>query len=216
MLSSILAILALITMASCGGSSENDEQTNEVDEAWIKDSLDLVQRTTPDLLLFEVHGPVKQISISYKYGKEWGTPTAYEFDQDGQFIKYDGYDPFTGKGYEGEDMFMITYSRDQQGKISEMQGYENACKYLWKENNFIGCESSCEGNGVRDTYTYDDNGFIVEVESKEFDIFTNEVYSKSSVKYTYPEIDQYGNWTLRKGGDCDVKREIVYYPIEKK
>lgn len=225
MLFGFMSFFAMMTIASCGGNSGNNEG-NEIDSvaieearikdsienAWIKDSLELVKRTTDDLTFFEVHGPVRQIIEYNKYDDiEWFKYSTCEFDQNGKFTLLDGRDPFTRE--VDEDV----YIRDNKGRISEWTAYESSHIYAWKDNRIIGYEWFNDGFYGKSTYIYDDNGLIIKLESVDLGgPIESTGNGKTITSYTYPNIDKYGNWTHRKGGNHEIKREITYYPIERK
>lgn len=70
--------------------TDSEEPVYVEDDHWEEDSLEIVNRNTPDLAFFEVHGPVKKIVLKTK-----NYTSVYEFDEEGTLKKLDGYNPFT-------------------------------------------------------------------------------------------------------------------------
>lgn len=139
----------------------------------------------PDLAFFELHGPVKKMKEDF---------LVYEFDEKGNLTKHNG---------------VFTFSRDQQGRIVKMNGYENHVTYLWDAERPVGSEAAAEGMTLSESYTYDGRGFVVKIKHT----------ADGEVSYetlTYSGLDQFGNWTKRSSegyeyGRGSATREIEYY-----
>ena len=138
-----------------------------------------------DLAFFELRGPVKQVKEDYM---------VYEFDRNGQLTKYNG---------------EFKFARDNQGRIVGMEGYENHVTYLWDSQRPTGSEAAAEGMIILESYTYDERGFVVEIEHSVDGEVSYETLS-------YPDLDKYGNWTKRSSqgyeyGRGSASRTIEYY-----
>ena len=138
-----------------------------------------------DLAFFELRGPVKQVKEDYM---------VYEFDRNGQLTKYNG---------------EFKFARDNQGRIVSMEGYENHVTYLWDSQRPTGSEAAAEGMTILESYTYDERGFVVEIEHSVDGEVSYETLS-------YPDLDKYGNWTKRSSqgyeyGRGSASRTIEYY-----
>lgn len=140
---------------------------------------------SPDLAFFELHGPVKKVQEDYM---------VYEFDQNGKLTKHSG---------------EFKFSRDPQGRIVRMEGYENHVTYLWDSQRPSGSEAAAEGMTILESYTYDERGFVVEIEHSVDGEVSYETLS-------YSDLDKYGNWTKRSSqgyeyGRGSASRTIEYY-----
>ncbi len=138
-----------------------------------------------DLAFFELRGPVKQVKEDYM---------VYEFDRNGQLTRHNG---------------EFNFARDNQGKIVSMEGYENHVTYLWDSQRPTGSEAAAEGMTILESYTYDERGFVVEIEHSVDGEVSYETLS-------YPDLDKYGNWTKRSSqgyeyGRGSASRTIEYY-----
>ena len=138
-----------------------------------------------DLAFFELRGPVKQVKEDYM---------VYEFDRNGQLTRHNG---------------EFKFARDNQGKIVSMEGYENHVTYLWDSQRPTGSEAAAEGMTILESYTYDERGFVVEIEHSVDGEVSYETLS-------YPDLDKYGNWTKRSSqgyeyGRGSASRTIEYY-----
>ncbi|MBP5326310.1 MAG: hypothetical protein J6Y98_00165 [Bacteroidales bacterium] len=141
---------------------------------------------TPDLAFFELKGPVKKVTVD--------KILTIEFDQNGNMTKHSG---------------EFSFKRDKQGRIAQMEGYENYITYKWNGDKLVGTESAAEGSMMEEVYTYDERGFVVKIKHT----------VDGDVEYetlTYSNLDNYGNWTKRtsKGyeyGRGSATRIIEYY-----
>ena len=195
----LVAVCATIVM-SCGGNSAQREQEIRDSlraDSIMKDSirreqikLDSIRqdsmwryRVTPDLALFEIHGPVKSVVyndfiFSYEVKiitfNEAGYLTSvnpYKISRDDSnrvksLIYYSG-------GY-AEDAWYFTYNSLNQATKHRNQGYEwgGTTSYKYNEDGFVSSGySSGEGEGT---------GW------------------ETSLVYKYQNLDDFGNWTSRK------------------
>ena len=138
-----------------------------------------------DLAFFELRGPVKQVKEDYM---------VYEFDRNGQLTRHNG---------------EFKFARDNQGRIVSMEGYENHVTYLWDSQRPSGSEAAAEGMTILESYTYDERGFVVEIEHSVDGEISYETLS-------YSGLDKYGNWTKRSSqgyeyGRGSASRTIEYY-----
>lgn len=161
------------------GDSPKEIATETQEEAVVSPSV------SSDLAFFELRGPVKQVKEDYM---------VYEFDRNGQLTKYNG---------------EFKFARDNQGRIVSMEGYENHVTYLWDSQRPTGSEAAAEGMTILESYTYDERGFVVEIEHSVDGEVSYETLS-------YPDLDKYGNWTKRSSqgyeyGRGSASRTIEYY-----
>lgn len=144
---------------------------------------------SPDLIFFELHGPVKRMIERY----ENNNSHTYEFDLRGNLVRLDGYDPFSVDVYSNDEEDYTRFDRDNNGRIVEKSGWEWYTAYTWK----AGYPSEASwGNEIEQgsfTIEYDKYGF------------------RSG--YYHIDTDEYGNWTYKEnyGGEI-TRRTIDYYP----
>lgn len=181
------------------------------DAQWTTDSIKMVERVTPDLAFFELHGPVKTLKCG-----TYETHT-YKFDEEGNLEKIDGYNPFTvdiySSGYENP----IRYSRNSRGQITEEQGWESQRIYTWNGEHLSRSEGGAEGYSSTISYHYDGRGFMT-YEDCNSEWYGGEECETYHISYTYIEIDHYGNWVERtavysNGRRETERRKIEYFPI---
>lgn len=211
-----IALLAF-GLASCGNRKAELEAQRIVDSLaeelmlaeahaqWVEDSLAKVNFTTYDLSFCEVHGPVKSIVYS-------GDGNRFEFSEDGQLVRLNGYNPFSADSYSDPSGSKISYIRDSQGRIAEESGLESGCTYTWDGQRLTGYEWGAESYYGITLYAYDNRGFISESKHVEGSYGDGES-NNGSFTYQYISIDDYGNWTVRKEGGSTTRRTITYYPI---
>ena len=178
----VATLVVCLIYASCHNSPKESQVVSEkenVEEATPSDV------ATPDLTFFELRGPVKKMKEDF---------IVYEFDENGNLTRHNG---------------EFSFSRDEQGRIVKINGYENHVTYLWDAGRPVGSEAAAEGMTLSESYTYDERGFVVKIKHT----------TDGEVSYetlTYSGLDPYGNWTKRSSegyeyGRGSASREIEYY-----
>ncbi|MGM9869745.1 MAG: hypothetical protein ACI30R_08995 [Sodaliphilus sp.] len=208
-------VMALAVGNSCGKKvpapiSNTDADTTvveTVDEAPAEEdnSEAIRNRVTYDLAYYELHGPVHVLK------EEYHTVT---FNEDGQIIALDGYNPFTVDVYNSSiDDPKIKFTRDSKGRIAEQEGWEFYEKYEW--NGMKLASSKWEGEGMwgKCTYSYNSDGLVTTIKASEGDV-DNPPTSTTTSHVTYIDFDEYGNWTARKADGNTERRIIKYYPAK--
>ena len=202
----IIMIITSVVLICKDQKGRNYDRSNDQpfpvtveEDSWEEDSLAIVNRRTPDLVFFELHGPVKKMEEEDR----WGSHT-YEFDQDGNLIRIDGYNPFTIDVYSGEPDKYTRYERDYNGNISKLSGWGWFNEYVWtlgrpSEIKWFG--EGQEGSIIRE-YN-DQSGFVY-----------TQVEDGYRTTYSHSNLDKYGNWRTREG-ERTTRRKIDYYPISK-
>ena len=181
----LFAVVALALCLICTSCHNSKKESEGVSEQETVEATPQPTPTTPDLAFFGLHGPVKQLKEDF---------LVYEFDEKGNLTKHNG---------------EFTFSRDQQGRIVKMNGYENHVTYLWDAERPVGSEAAAEGMMLQESYTYDERGFVVKIKHT----------ADGEVSYetlTYSGLDPHGNWTQRSSegyeyGRGSATREIEYY-----
>ena len=178
-----------LACVSCTSSVSSDSKTAGETSALADDSAETPVFLSSDLAFFGLYGPVKSVT-------EDGT-TSWEFDQNGTLTSVYG-TPASQR-----------YNRDSQGRIVEMNGYENHVKYEWDDERPVGSEAQAEGMTSKETYTYDERGFVVEIKHSDDG-------DESVESFSYPKVDKYGNWTERTSEGYEytagtTSRVIEYY-----
>lgn len=187
----LFAIMALVglTCVSCTSSnpSSTKSDTETLDSA--DNSVELTRFSSSDLAFFALYGHVKSVT-------EDGI-VSLEFDQNGTLTSVYG-SPASQR-----------YSRDNQGRIVEMNGYENHVTYTWGDERPVGSEAQAEGMTLKETYTYDERGFVAQISHSDDG-------EESIETFTYSDFDKHGNWTKRVSEGYDytagnTSRVIEYY-----
>ena len=141
-----------------------------------QDSIKRVNRVTPDLAFFNLHGPVK--TLKEEDGKTW------EFTPEGNLKTTPSNFTRDSKGY----IVMETVDSEEWHFFNEKRYF----RYNDKMQIYHIDLDGYEGGGKID-YTYDSRGLVVRDHTEyEYDELT--IYK---AKYTYTNIDKYGNWTTR-------------------
>lgn len=189
----LFSIVALIAFACVSCKSPAPADTNSVaDTSTITvadNSVETTQFQSSDLAFFGLYGHVKTVT-------EDGV-TSLEFDPEGVLTAVYG-TPASER-----------YNRDKQGRIVEMNGYENHVEYEWGDERPVGSEAQAEGMSIKESYTYDGRGFVVEIKHTDDG-------DESVERFTYPEVDKQGNWTKRTSEGYEytagtTTRVIEYY-----
>lgn len=213
-----LSIMQLVTsLSSCGPNKQElalqdslrreDSIKAEIareDSLWKIDSLQKVSLTSNDLTFFELHGPVHSMNNSL-------FEKTYVFDQDGNLVTVNGYNPFTSDGYD-----RVAYRRNNQGQIKSYTEWESGEEYKWSEGRVVSSEGGGEG-GYEDktTYSYNEDGTLKSLYVKMTSYIDPSENENYTVSYTYLEFDEYNNWTKRKSKSGTETRTITYFPILK-
>lgn len=213
----LLAVLGLAMTVSCGNSAKREQEIRDslradsiMKDSIIRAKIDSIRkdsmwryRVTPDLALFELHGPVKSVSSSEweMFSYEVNTIT---FDEVGRLTSVHPYKIFRDKsdrvnalkyitnGFE-EDAWYFTYNLQNQATKVRNQGYE------W---------------GGTTSYKYGEDGFA----SSSYSSGSGEGMSwEISVAYKYQDLDDFGNWTTRKYTRTSLETdECEEYPVPTK
>lgn len=187
----LLTIIALVGLicASCTSSVSSDSKSSDENTSLADNGSDTPRFLSSDLAFFALYGPVKSVS-------EDGI-VSLEFDQNGTLTSVYG-SPASQR-----------YSRDNQGRIVEMNGYENHVTYTWGDERPVGSEAQAEGMTSKETYTYDERGFVAQISHSDDG-------EESIETFTYSDFDKHGNWTKRVSEGYEytagnTSRVIEYY-----
>ena len=160
---------------------------------------------TKDLSAFLLHGKVK--IVTYHSGLSFSRCT---FNELGSLIKYEIGDNHNTHQYtichEGNNLLLS----DELGSWVEVYEVDD-------ENRLVKYESSSsEGFGSRYLYYYhDSNNCPLIAKSFTFDIFDNSSQEGQTIKLTYSDIDEYGNWLTKTDHNDEIleRRIIEYYSM---
>lgn len=189
-------------------------------KAAIKDSLEWVNFTTPDLRTFNLHGHVKSVTeVGNDYESYWTDRPCLSFTKSGKAIIKSKY----------------TVTRDKKGRISSIYGFNYIPKYFFeydKQGYVVEEGYGTASSGTTVDYKYDANKRIISHTSEEalkggkgsskitylaFDKYGN--WTKVRLKYVWKELDFYaeeeGKYRTEKNTEI-VTRTITYYEREKK
>lgn len=204
----LLIVLGLTATVSCGGNSaQRDQEVRDslrVDsinkdsirceelkrdslrrDSIVKDSIHQDSmwryRETPDLALFELHGPVK--SVAYK-GGFWGYfEEPFLFNESGQLISASKYKIYR----DGKGRIKTFYRNDENGE-SEIR---ITCD---SQNRAIEIVDGCDDCGSVTSIKYNKKGFAISSYGSE--LYDGEL-SDISTSYKCKNIDDFENWNSR-------------------
>lgn len=155
------------------------------------DSLEKINNPHPDLKIFDLRGPVKEVS-------DQSNCIFLSFDKNGKII----YDNDLGVYWSGID-------RDKKGRITRLERLE----YTYNNNGQV-AEVYGSGGGQESTkkYSYNANGQVIKTIEQGCGL---EGDFTTITTYTYQVFDKYGNWTKRTAkteyGSNVETRTITYY-----
>ena len=208
----LAACATLLVFSACDNNGQKQATKEDVKPT--------VQETTvttsPDLVFFDLQGPVKRCDL-------------VEFDRNGKITSVDGQDPFAlekpqrDMNDDGEVVDYCRWTRDAQGQIDSILCYEYVDEYRWHDGRVTQVLSGYEGQLWLTDREYDADGRLVK--TKQYEVVETEGPEEVNLmwvtEYTYLEFDDRGNWTRRKQTDTDqvveyvneteVSREIEYY-----
>lgn len=215
MLNLIIPILLASNLAisSHSGLSEKSDSLNSL--------------VTPDLVLFELHGPVNSVTYHTDNSSSDWTGSLIPMLYDEIRITFDGegtwdVPPMITHGKSSGDVNPLhPYERNDDGQITEYyrwtEFFAAPSKYKWENGRPVSCEwKGIDGSGT-DYYTYDDKGNLSKKLTKSF--LEGEAYTTTIIYFNY-EYDERGNWISRNwesveddyGKEYSIeKRTIQYY-----
>lgn len=216
---SLLAACAvLLVFGACGnGQQQNTKEDNK----------ETVEITTPDLVLFDLQGPVKSCEMENDF---YLFPCdRVEFDPSGVITLVDGIDPFTVKEHNPDDPFddelEYDWSRDEKGQIVSTAYGLTGQDYVWENGriapSYTGfhedmiykydIEYDAKGHVAKQTVHY---AIDADPEDVEWELYRVD-------EFTYLDFDDHGNWTRCKvkyqdheinlDGEEEITRKILYY-----
>ena len=208
----LAACATLLVFSACDNNGQKQATKEDVKPT--------VQETTvttsPDLVFFDLQGPVKRCDL-------------VEFDRNGKITSVDGQDPFAlekpqrDMNDDGEVVDYCRWTRDAQGQIDSILCYEYVDEYRWHDGRVTQVLSGYEGQLWLTDREYDADGRLVK--TMQYEVVETEGPEEVNLmwvtEYTYLEFDDRGNWIRRKQTDTDqvveyvneteVSREIEYY-----
>ena len=209
-------LLAACAMLFVFGACDNNGQNQATKEDVKPTAQETTVTTSPDLVFFDLQGPVKRCDL-------------VEFDRNGKITSVDGQDPFAlekpqrDMNDDGEVVDYCRWTRDVQGQIDSILCYEYVDEYRWYDGRVTQVLSGYEGQLWLTDREYDADGRLVK--TKQYEVVETEGPEEVNLmwvtEYTYLEFDDRGNWIRRKQTDTDqvveyvneteVSREIEYY-----
>lgn len=215
----IKSLLAACSMLLVFGACGNSQQPTAKE-----DDKETVVITTPDLVFFDLQGPVKNCEIENGYYLFWGS--RLEFDRSGIITTVDGYDPFTIKEPDyASDEIEYTWSRDEQGRIVSVASEWTGMDYTWENGRIAPIRKGVhEDLIVKKEVEYGADGHVskqtvynaidADPEDVEWELYRVD-------EFTYSDFDDHGNWTRCKvkyhdneinlNDEDEITRKIVYY-----
>lgn len=208
----LAACATLLVFSAC----DNNGQKQATKEDAKPIAQETAVTTSPDLVFFDLQGPVKRCDL-------------VEFDRNGKITSVDGQDPFAlekpqrDMNDDGEVVDYCRWTRDAQGQIDSILCYEYVDEYRWHDGRVTQVLSGYEGQLWLTDREYDADGRLVK--TKQYEVVETEGPEEVNLmwvtEYTYLEFDDRGNWIRRKQTDTDqvveyvneteVSREIEYY-----
>lgn len=184
-----LLMLSLAVMVSCGGNSNSTTATSE-DKVEVEAAPDteVPSFTTPDLILCDVKGHVKEITENN------GEILTAKFDEEGTLMNYGNRDRISH------------IERDDNGRLVAFLGSE-WMKVDWEGDLPSTIKSSYNEMTCTDKFVRDNEGKIVKITCIIEDLMEDSVNMEDrTVEYGADSFDSQGNW---------VKRTITYPSGEK-
>lgn len=179
------------------------EHINEIEEISYK------KLSTKDLSAFMLHGKVK--IVTYYSGQSFSRCT---FNELGSLIKYEIGDNHNTHQYpichEGNNLLLS----DELGSWVEVYEVDDENRLVKYERS-----SNSEDFGSRYLYYYHDSNNCPRIaKSFTFDIFDNSSQEGQTIKLTYSDFDEFGNWCICKENENSdleeiIHREITYYAM---
>ena len=130
----LAACATLLVFSACDNNGQKQATKEDVKPT--------VQETTvttsPDLVFFDLQGPVKRCDL-------------VEFDRNGKITSVDGQDPFAlekpqrDMNDDGEVVDYCRWTRDAQGQIDSILCYEYVDEYRWHDGRVTQVLSGYEG-----------------------------------------------------------------------
>ena len=213
----LAACAMLLVFGACGNGGQKQENKEDKTEA-------TMVTTSPDLVFFDLQGPVKRCELENDY--YLFPASSVEFDRSGLITTADGYDPFLLKepNYASDEIEYV-WSRNEQGQISSIMSEWSGSEYVWEngrisptitgvhEDLLTKCEMEYDAQGhVAKQTLYDAPDSDEEI----IDWELNRVE-----EFTYLDFDDHGNWTRCKvkyhdyeidlDGEEEIVRKIEYY-----
>jgi hypothetical protein len=208
----LAACATLLVFSACDNNGQKQATKEDVKPT----AQETTVTTSPDLVFFDLQGPVKRCDL-------------VEFDRNGKITSVDGQDPFAlekpqrDMNDDGEVVDYCRWTRDAQGQIDSILCYEYMDEYRWHDGRVTQVLSGYEGQLWLTDREYDADGRLVK--TKQYEVVETdgpeEVNLMWVTEYTYLEFDDRGNWIRRKQTDTDqvveyvneteVSREIEYY-----
>ena len=239
----LLAVLGLAMTMSCGNSAKREQEIRDslradsiMKDSIIRAKIDSIRkdsmwryRVTPDLALFELHGPVKSVSNSAsngyyvtfsESGEAQGIKIISQFysikrDSEGRIIKISHKSNVYGGCYQidtysyvyGKDGFPVKEKYDclecGDGFSEPMNSTTTKIQY---DENYNVVKRTAEGGGPEGVYWKTQSYTIIDV-----DEFGNWIKRKCKHQYSYAEEPDYNHSTT-----TIETRKITYYERENK
>lgn len=143
-----VAVFTAIQLSACNKGGNQQAESANIAKAQTQENT-LNEQVTYDLAFLELHGPVHTVKESYidvndKYSWDGRTHT---FSKDGKIVKVGKYDPFDVSKdiYDDPEQAMVKYTRDSEGRITEMAMWESIENYTWKDMRLASTEWMAEG-----------------------------------------------------------------------
>lgn len=191
----LLATCAMLLVFGACSNSQGQKATKE-------DTTETTVTTTPDLVYWDLQGPVKRCD-------------GVEFDRQGVMVGKEGYDPFAlEEPYRDFDTVTFDYldcckwSRNDQGQISSITCFEGREEFTWSDGRVAESISYFESQKTLTVNEYDADGRLVKqmlyngMEDEE--VTKDDVWLFSTMEYTYLEFDDHGNWIRRTAKYIDA------------
>lgn len=192
----LLSVTMLITTLTIGGIAIEAKTPKKSAKSYTTKTQtknkQLQSFSTPDLTLFEVHGPVKSISnyspLGLYYIFDSNDSNTYYFNQKGECRKRQQDEYFKGFKYDKN-------GRITGGKFAESGGYP-VLELTWDNlGRLIKIFDSYGMHNITETYTYNSNGDLIKTSIEEI---SHGLESKTIHNYKILERDVKGNWIKRE------------------
>ena len=192
----LLILFVSVAFMACGGKGKSAAELARLDslrkDSIMKDSIAKANFTSPDLITFDLKGPVQTVIVG-------GNEDKITFDENGTIVSHSA-------------TLVENISRNDEGYIESIYitGESQSFDYDLEVKKLKSVTGGDGGYSYTRTYEYNEAGDVITEKWKTVD----EVEGSSDSGVNQIEItkrDNYGNWIERKVGVGTETRQITYY-----
>ena len=164
-------------------------------EAARQDSI-LKNFTTPDLMLFDLHGHVKSVTVSDNQSDKFNPVYSLaRYGEDTSFTPHGNYDSsgWSLKRYGSTEISKVSRKMDLGNGNYQVDPYDGFT-YIWKDGRIVKVDWNESDSGGSYNLDYDNDGRVIKATASSG---AENCSSDYTVTFDYIKIDDMGNWTSR-------------------